>query len=227
MADKPKRKAKNDEKTSPLVYVLAVGVVASFIVGALSYLSLVQSETIMILEETAGPVGEETTAGADDSFALMPPDERGWAYASRGRYLDAAAAFTDALELDATDDSALYGRAQAYAGVGDYSAAIADYNQLLTNAPSFSADAWASLAAAYDERYQRIGDASDLSDVVEAGEEAVRLADGDVSASTYRVLGRAYDALGEEAAALANYERYLQRAAMPDDAVLTRVEALR
>jgi tetratricopeptide (TPR) repeat protein len=228
MADKPKRKLKTDAKAKDgdfptLAVLLLGGLVFLGVVFGFTAFFITSQDTTVIVSEVAG-FAEATS----DSAASLQPYDRGVVYLSEGRFLAAADAFTEALEANADNVDARYGRARAYHGVGDFDAALADYNRLLSDDPDYGYSAWAGLGDLYWEQYQRTDDAVHLPDALAAVEQAITVMEqaDEAVPMVYRLAGTVQDQLGNADAALRHYQNYRNVAPVPSPVIESRIVEL-
>ena len=231
MAEKPKRKRKlkSDDTTHnqkkkrgglPLWRVVFGFIGGTALIAALAY-NLIPEENTIVVDPTLTPDTE--------GLASMPPYDRGVIYLNTGRYLAAAEAFTQALEMSAHNDDAWLGRARAYQGIGDFEAARTDYNHLLTNPGKQGFSAWQGVAELYYEQYERTNETVHLPDALAAAEQAIQIMERErkTDATVYLLAGTVQDELGNAEVALGYYETYLDNVETASPVIVARVAELR
>jgi tetratricopeptide (TPR) repeat protein len=230
MTQKPKRGAKKKNNASdPRVFVLIGGGAGIIVLSIAFFIVFQQSPAPVITSTGVTAIAPESTLPPAQALENLPPYERGLILAGSGRFLEAAAAFTAVLDGNPSDDDALLRRADAYRNVGDFDAAIADYNRLLDRDPQPESGIWFNLALAYYERYQRTGEPVDLPDALAATREAIRIAaniEGEVPPRYHQLAGDTLYAMGDQQAALAEYEAYMSMIPEPSDAVTRRIQEI-
>lgn len=190
---KPKHKPKND--TGYRSYI--VGLVAVIIMGLATMWGL------SWLLAPAVSVDEQISAQAA---------------AASGQYLLAIERYTDALNVRSDNPTdLLIGRADAYYNVGDYAAALRDYDNALTY-DATNADIYAGRARVHQAQGDLQAAADDLSQAIEWRDTP--------NPADYRLLGSVYDEMGQPAAALTAYQRYAELAPQPDATIEARIDAL-
>lgn len=232
MTDKPKRKpkpgakAKNSQggaRTALIAGALGVVMLGGFAV-ALSLVTMTGGGEVAVIEA----VSDADRAATEAATGALPPYARGVAHLERGRFLAAAAAFTEDIESNPGNLDAWYGRARAYHGVGDFDTALAGYNRVLGDNPDYDPAAWLALAELYWEQFQRTDDDVHLPDALAAAEEAITRMEraGAPLPDAYRLAGTVQDQLGNHTAALRHYRAYVAAAPVPSPVVENRIAEL-
>ncbi len=127
--------------------------------------------------------------------------ESGWAYSQENDFESAIAAFDKALEFSTDDSSAWWGRACAYRDLGEYDAAIQDFNRAIELDPN---NGWI-----YSDRgwlyYLQFGEVTlALNDF----DKAIQV--DPMNADHYLARGLIYQAVGKISEARADYENYMR-----------------
>ncbi|QPF92944.1 tetratricopeptide repeat protein [Bradyrhizobium commune] len=124
---------------------------------------------------------------------------RGYAYQAKGDYERAIADYTDSLQLDANNTSALCARGYAYLVKGDVDRAISDYDQVIALDPSY--------ALAYYNRSVAYREKGDLDRVIADSSQAITLYPRYRDAYANR--SYAYRAKGDLDRAIADYDQMI------------------
>ncbi|MBD2102581.1 tetratricopeptide repeat protein [Leptolyngbya sp. FACHB-261] len=112
----------------------------------------------------------------------------------------AVSSFTQAIQLNPTAEEPYYHRANAYAAVGNYQAAVADYTEVIrqnTGRFGFSSPAYWNRARAYEKLGEEQKAISDLDQLI---------GDSSSNADEYFFRGNMYRELGNKESAIADYK---------------------
>ena len=154
-------------------------------------------------------IGDDAAAEADLQMeADVNPDKsipfrnQGDAYMEEGKYDEAIAEYTKAIELEPTKSASYYGRGRAYFSQLKYDEAVRDFTYVIETYPV--ANAYLNLRGMtyfYQQKYQLA--AQDFTAAI-----------GKVDMATYYVnRARAYEAMGDAAAASADRKAAMERVA--------------
>jgi tetratricopeptide (TPR) repeat protein len=124
--------------------------------------------------------------------------------------LAAVSSFTQAIRLNPKAEEPYYHRANAYAAIGNYKAAVADYTEVIrqnTGKLGFSSPAYSNRARAYVKLGEKQKAISDLT-------QSISINSPYTYVDEYLLRGNLYEDLGDKASALADYkaaEKLLQQ----------------
>ncbi|MBE9050151.1 tetratricopeptide repeat protein [Nostocales cyanobacterium LEGE 11386] len=114
--------------------------------------------------------------------------------------LAAVSSFTQAIRLNPKAEEPYYHRANAYAAIGNYKAAVADYTEVIrqnTGRLGFSRPAYWNRARAYEKLGEKQKAISDLTQLIGVSS---------TNADEYLLRGNLYKDLGNKPSAIADYE---------------------
>jgi tetratricopeptide (TPR) repeat protein len=114
--------------------------------------------------------------------------------------LAAVSSFTQAIKLNPQAEEPYYHRANAYAAIGNYKAAVADYTEVIrqnTGRLGFSSGAYWNRARAYEKLGEKQKAISDLTQLI---------ADSSSNVEEYLLRGNLYRDLGDKESAIADYK---------------------
>ncbi|SDZ84398.1 tetratricopeptide repeat protein [Selenomonas ruminantium] len=94
---------------------------------------------------------EKAAASVDRKFLANQKIKEGWRLDSEGKYVEAAAVFSQAIGFDENNSRAYYSRGTAYGKQGNYTQAIADFTQAIAINPKF-AEAYNNRGNIYDDK---------------------------------------------------------------------------
>ena len=150
---------------------------------------------------------ENAIEAYDEAIRLDPQDayaynNRGNAYKYLGKYERAIQDFDEAIRLAPDDADAYHNRGNAYALLDQYERAIEDYDEAIRLNPKY--------AKAYGHRGYAYGNLGQHERAIEDLDEAIRLDPKYAKAygDAYRWRGKAYEALGNQAQADADYAKW-------------------
>jgi len=152
--------------------------------------------------------------------------ERGMVAVASGKFAEATEHFTDALEENAAPLDIFMLRAYAYYRMGDYDAALADYNRVIEADPNHDVQAWIGKSEILYRLYEQSERDTVLKEAFLTATQTVQhinKTNAEVRTSDHLLLGNIFYEVEEYGLARTQYEAYITKTENPSLDVIERL----
>lgn len=188
----------------PLVTLLALALAGCETVGSVGSVGTGVAEVVTPTKDTTVNIESLSDVVAHNPSDPEAYNTRGAAYARIGKFSDAIADFTKAVQLDPNNAAAFTNRALAYRQTKHNDLALADFNHALQSNPNH--------APAYLGRANLLRAQGDYSQAMADLDQAIRLApEGLAGAQAFHARGLIHQRQGEHALAITDFDNAIDR----------------